>query len=120
MAEKENVAPPRKKRRLFLSLNKKSPRFHTVDGCDLEVAAKGVVPDNTTKNNRWVANNFSQWKTSRSEGDEQVPDDLLCSNDAALVCHWLCRFVLETRQESGKPYPPKSVYMLLCGLLRIT
>ena len=26
---------------------------------------------------------------------------------------------METRQASGKPYPPKSIYALLCGLLRI-
>ena len=26
---------------------------------------------------------------------------------------------METRQESGKPYPPTSIYGLLCGILRI-
>uniref|UniRef100_A0A1X7V2L8 Uncharacterized protein n=1 Tax=Amphimedon queenslandica TaxID=400682 RepID=A0A1X7V2L8_AMPQE len=29
---------------------------------------------------------------------------------------WLCLFVKETCQKSGKPYPPSSLYALLCGL----
>ena len=26
---------------------------------------------------------------------------------------------METRQENGKPYPPRSIYLLLCGLYRV-
>ena len=129
MASKENdrsAGNQSKKPRLSLSLKgkntkiAKSTRFEKVDSSYLEVAAKGVVPENTIRNNRWVVNNFSEWKKSIIENDQFVPDDLLSCTDADLVCKWLCRYVLETRQESGKPYPPKSLYMLLCGLLRIS
>ena len=132
----ENV-PPQKKRRLSLSLKKdvKAPRsnqscydkgntrFAIVDDNDVEVAAKGVVPANTAKNNAWAARNFSDWVDSRNKSfnpDDRVPDDLLSYSDPAVVCSWLCRFVLETRQKSGEPYPPKSIYSILCGLYRIS
>ena len=31
---------------------------------------------------------------------------------------WLSRFVLEIRKKSGDPYPPESLYSLICGLQR--
>ena len=34
-----------------------------------------------------------------------------------IVCKWLSRFVWQT---SGKPYPPKSLYSVLCGLYRVS
>lgn len=65
-------------------------------------------------------NNFTEWTRSKALSSEPVPEDILSSCDAALVTKWLCLFVLETRQESGKRYPPKTLYMLLCGLYRIS
>ncbi len=123
--EKENNPPP-KKPRLSLSLKKKhapkSARFAqpTAVG-DLENAMKGVQPQNTSKNNEWALKNFTQWSTSRSikVPDNPVPEDILTTHDADLLCDWLSRYVLETRQSSGEPYPPKSIYSLLCGLLRV-
>ena len=44
----------------------------------------------------------------------------MSSTDAESVCKWLCRFVLETRQESGEPYPPKLIYLILCDLHQIS
>ena len=31
---------------------------------------------------------------------------------------WLARYIAETRREDGSPYPPKSLYSLLTGLMR--
>ena len=31
---------------------------------------------------------------------------------------WLARFVAEVRRSDGKPYPPKSIHQLICGVLR--
>ena len=45
--------------------------------------------------------------------------DLLECLDPDVVSKWLCHFVMETRQENGEPYPPKSIYALLCGLHRV-
>ena len=34
---------------------------------EMEVAAQGVVPDNTKRNNEWAANNFAQWAKARGQ-----------------------------------------------------
>ena len=31
---------------------------------------------------------------------------------------WLSRFVLEVRKKNGEPYPPNTLYQLICGLQR--
>ena len=31
---------------------------------------------------------------------------------------WLARFVAQVRRADGKPYPPKSIHQLICGILR--
>ena len=36
-----------------------------------------------------------------------------------IMCKWLCLFVLETRKEDGKPYPPSTLRCLLSGVNRI-
>ena len=51
--------------------------------------------------------------------EDPVPLDLLRSHDAKLVCKNLCRFMMETRREDGKPYPPTSLRCLLSALNRI-
>ena len=131
MANKENVGecpPPKKKHRLSLSLKHKPlvPQQETrfaepVSEYEVKLASKGVVPDNTKRNNEWAARNFADWSRARSEKvkDDPVPQDLLNCKDPELLCKWLCIYVMETRQESGKPYPPTSIYGLLCGILRI-
>ena len=51
--------------------------------------------------------------------DVSYPIDLLeKSYDAEVICDCLQRFVTEARQADGTEYPPKSLYQLLCGLLR--
>ncbi len=55
-----------------------------------------------------------------SHPSDPVPDNLLCSSDAETLCRFLCLYVMETRQEDGSCYPPKTIYSLLCGLDRIT
>ena len=82
--------PVKKKHCLSLSKKKKklvpAERFQSVTDKDVRVAARGVVPENTSRNNRWAANNFSQWVTKRSTSEETVPQDLLLSHDASLLC----------------------------------
>ena len=80
------------------------------------------MPNNTARSNVWAKRNVEEWARFRSAAkpSDPVPEDLLSLNDPEVVCKWLCRFVLETRQESGKSYPPKSVYSIWCGLQRIS
>ena len=120
----EENPPPSKKRRISLSLKRKETteeRFPVVEEKELEEASKGVVPLNTKKNNTWAIQNFNEWALSRNSRspDDPVPEDLLSSNDADVMCKWLCLFVMETRQKSGCPYPPSSLYSILCGLYRV-
>jgi hypothetical protein len=113
----EEDQPPSKKRRLSLSLKRKktddtSDRFKMVTDCEVQEAAKGVVPSNTKKTNQWAIQNFDQWATVRSSKfpDDPVPSDILSCNDPDLLCKWLSRYVMETRQQTGKPYPPSTIY----------
>ena len=57
-------------------------------------------------------------ETGKATSSEPVPQNLLHCN-TVLVSKWLCKFILETRQESGKPYPLKSfcVVCILCQVL---
>ena len=103
-ADKENE-PPTKKRRVSLSLKGKQKQpihqcFGQADDGDLEAASRGVVPTNTSRNNRWALNNYREWKKSRQSSSEPVPEGLLSSRDDQLLYEWLCRFAMETRQEN--------------------
>ena len=125
-----------KKPRLSLKLNRKSKPAPLSDTTNTlgtsrfaepvtdeysEKAAKGVIPDTTEFNTRWAMKNFESWVKQRNERlpDDPVPLDLLESNDADEICKIMCLFVLETRREDGKPYPPATIRSLLSGLNRM-
>ena len=119
-ADKENE-PPTKKRRVSLSLKgkQKQPihqRFGQADDGDLEAASRGVVPTNTSRNNRWALNNYSEWKKSQQSSGEPVPEGLLSSRDNQLLCKWLCRFAMETRQENG---PKMTLFLIIVETLSL-
>ena len=126
----ESVTPKPAKRRKCLSLSRKkkktlSPtsRFSTMVGDDeVSSMSKGYVPPNTQKNTDWAVKNFGTWRDQRNEkvssDDEKCPPELLSSTDTVLLSKWLCLFVNETRRSDGTLYPPRTLYQLLCGLLR--
>ena len=86
---------------------------------ELDTAAKGVILSNTLCNTCWTENTFRTWAVERNKlcPEDPIPLDVLKSHDAKLVYKSLCRFVMETRREDGKPYPPASC--LLSALNRI-
>ena len=47
-----------------------------------------------------------------------VPLDILDSPDTESLNKWLSFYVIETRNCKGENYPLKTLYQLLCGLLR--
>ena len=122
--ENDPQPQPSKKRRILLSLKKKreAPRFTLSTDEEIEAAAKGVVPANTSRANDWAKRNFQEWIRVRNEANplDQAPADFLTCNEPEIVSKWLQKFVLETSQESGDPYPPKSLYAILCGLYQIS
>ena len=133
MAELSELSEQPLKKRLSLKRKKpardkennppvESKRFASpIDDDTMGKAKEGVVPVNTWSANQWALRNFLQWANDRNamSSSEKVPDDLLKSHDANLVCKWLCFFVQETRKEDGQPYPPRTLKQLLSGLKRL-
>lgn len=85
------------------------------------------VPAATQKNTRWSVGIFNDWMAHRNSlvlaESERVPVGFLdrpdCVCNASVLNKWLTRFVLEgTRKSSGDPYPPETIYSILCGLYR--
>ena len=116
MAEKEGELA-KKKRRLSLSL--KGNRFKRVEETAVTEARKGFVPDNTARSTKWAMGNFEAWKGSLQDEDAALyGGDILATDNPKLLCSCLCKYVLETRKENGDPYPPRSIFLILSGLLR--
>ena len=85
-----------------------------VSVCELEKAACGVVSANTRYNSQWAERNFAAWAMQRNAKipDDLVPLDLLSSHDPVLVSKHLQRFVMETHNINGEPYPPVTLRLL--------
>ena len=117
--------PPKRKR---LSLHKDAAieqppvqRFLTRE--EEAALAEKCVPKNTATSTKWAVANFESWRKNRnkrfsSDRDRQVPDCLLLSQDSVALSKWLSLYVAEARKQDGTVYPPKSLYLLLTGLLR--
>ena len=86
---------------------------------ELTNLSKGYVPQNTEKNTQWAIRVFEQWQEARCVRGNPVPDKLLqAPYDIGALSHWLSLFVSEVRKADGSLYPPKSIYQLLCSILR--
>ena len=73
-----------------------------------------AVLRNTLASMAWPLKNFN------AIDFRQVPTpDLLASHDADVVCRWLCLYLIETRSEDGKVYPPGTIRNLVSGLNHI-
>ena len=119
-------APKTKKRCKSLTLEKKlkENRFELVTEKEAEKSAKGVVPKNMEKNDRWALNTLKAWVSERNERRKELspsdlcPEDVLDGSGAELLNKWLSLFVMEVRKVDGSRYPPTSIHLILCGLQR--
>ena len=95
-------------------------RFSFASSEQLSELSKGHIPENTLKSTKWALKVFDQWKEVRNQSypHNPVPDDLLLSNDTAVLNTYLSRFAVEARKVTGEHYPPSTIHQLLCGLLR--
>ena len=78
-AETDESEPPKKRRRISLSLSKRSKsRFAApVEEEQVVEVSKGVVPDNTKRRNNWGLCNFSLWMENRNKQVlNDVPEDI--------------------------------------------
>ena len=58
-------------------------------------------------------------RNANASAQEKCPEDLFSSPyPVKELCKWLCRFVCKTRKEDGQKYPSKTIYQILCGVLR--
>ena len=119
--EKENIPP--EKRRVSLSLKKKnnSARFGKTSEETLKSFATLTMPKNSARSSKWATTNLKEWYVDYNSRnpDTECPVDILspsCSEE--LLNKWLCVYVVETRNQDGNLYPPKTVYTLVCGILR--
>ena len=77
-------------------------------------------PKNTQASTSWAMRNLNEWfKWHNSQpGVERCPEELLtpnCSGDT--LNKWFQVYVGETRNKTGQPYPPNTLYSLLTGIL---
>jgi hypothetical protein len=82
--------------------------------------ANYTMPKNSANSSKWAMNNLKEWLNEHNDKNPvKCPISILsatCSKD--VLNQWLCVYINETRNQNGEPYPPKSIYALLCGILR--
>ena len=64
---------------------------------------------------------WTDWAKSRNQKllpPEQPFSLVLYELTVSEIDFWLSRFVLEVRKKNGEPYPPDSLYQIVCGLQR--
>ena len=71
---------------------------------------------NTKKNTRWALNIFEKWRAERNrQGSNIAPLEHMTEEDLNAN---LIRFIMRVKRQDGLDYPPKSLYLISCGLLR--
>lgn len=81
---------------------------------------EGPVVLNTEKSTAWALRTFTDWHNERNKHAAtgyECPLDLLENPEANNLNFWLSRFVIKARHKDGEPYPARSLYLLLAGLL---
>lgn len=79
---------------------------------DLQQLIESQSNPNTRRNTKWSVEMFNKWRESR----ENVP--CMKEMNAEMLNYWLQRFVLEVRKQDDSEYPPRTLYFIVCGLLR--
>ena len=81
---------------------------------------KGPVMPNTETSTVWALRTFNDWRNERNKqlatGDI-CPLDSLEKPKAEKLNFWLSCFVVKARRKDGEPYPARTLYLLLAGLL---
>ena len=84
---------------------------------EVEVARKNAVPSNTARNTNWAVKVWREWRTNHFQYCNSTLDcpPHLCSNSE--LDYWLSKFVLETPRLDGQPYPPRTLYGIVCSIM---
>ena len=94
-----------------------------MDNAREEALSKKFVPKNTEMSTQWALSTFLTWRDKcnerfKEEPDKHIPLDLLGTTDSPTISKWLSLYVAEVQKKDGTEYPPKSLYMLLTGIVR--
>ena len=113
--ESDSDEPVRKKSRV-----QDKPRFQLLSTNVVQDLCSPKPPKSTEQCTKWALKNFHAWKQERNHihSEEPVPDDLLETASPEEISRWLAHYVAEMRNTRRKPYPPKTIYQLLTGILR--
>ncbi|CAC5371590.1 unnamed protein product [Mytilus coruscus] len=88
-----------------------------VNDMDIGILVKSTESKNTRKNTNWSISSFNDWRSARIASTScAIPE--LTRFTVGDINQWMTRFVIETIRQDGKPYPPKTLYMLCVGILR--
>ena len=94
-----------------------SSRYSFVDDASVGNLIKSTESKNTRKNTNWSIGTFNDWRGHRMIQTGCVIPEFV-KFTAMDINQWLSKFVIETRRKDGKPYPPRTLYLLCVGLLR--
>jgi len=80
-------------------------------------------PLNTKRNMNWAVKSLQiwwEWCNSAVEDRDELCLEIVVASKCTveLLNKWLPVYVIETRNKNGDPYPPKTLYSLLTGILR--
>ena len=95
-------------------------RFKFATEKELDHLSKGVEVKNTNRSTQWAFKTFNSWCDARNDDRraESVPTDLLSSPDILKLNKYLSMFIVEARKANGENYPPATLHVILCGILR--
>ena len=85
---------------------------------EIEELVSAQTNANTRKNTKWAFGVFEEWRSARARNHENIHIPELHLMNAESMNFWLQRFIMEVQKKKGGSYPPKSLYYIVCGLLR--
>lgn len=88
-------------------------RFASLNDDDINLLIAEAKNKNTFKNTKWAVDLFNAWNHSKGNSIE-----LIQFTAAEELGNCLAKFVVEVRKKDCSEYPPKTIYLILCGLLR--
>ena len=85
-------------------------------------SARGAsIPTKTKEQTEWAVKVWKEWalaSNTRLLSDEEPFSTTFCELTVSEMDFWLSRFILEVCKKNGDPYPPNTLYQLICGLQR--
>lgn len=84
---------------------------------EVQKARNDAVCEKTKQDTKWCVNIWEQWREQRSAATSEAIPSISGENVASLP-RWLSRFILEARKKTGDPYPPETLYHIVCGIVR--